>query len=129
MTGVDTNIVVRLLTGDDPTQAEKARTIFKKQLVFIPETVILETEWVLCHAYNFTPSEIHKAFTRLCGLPNVRLADPRRMLTVLQWYADGVDFADALHLAQSQSCREFVSFDRKLVQKASGKAPLKLREL
>jgi len=128
MTGIDTNIIVRLLTGDDPSQAEKAKAVFKKSVVFIPETVILETEWVLRHAYSFAPFAIHQAFTKLFGLSNVRLADSHRMLTALQWYAEGVDFADALHLAQSQTCSGFLSFDRKFVQKALGKGSCKVRE-
>jgi predicted nucleic-acid-binding protein len=128
MTGIDTNVIVRLLTGDDPAQAEKARAVFKKSLVFIPETVIFETEWVLRHAYSFTPSAIYHALTKLCGLPNVRLANSQRLLTALQWYAEGVDFADALHLAQSQECSRFVSFDRQFTQKASGKGSCKVQE-
>ena len=50
MNGVDTNIIVRLLTGDDPGQSEKARAVFKKPDIFIAETVMLEAEWVL---FNF----------------------------------------------------------------------------
>jgi predicted nucleic-acid-binding protein len=128
MIGIDTNIIVRLLTGDDPSQSEKTQAVFKKSVVFIPETVMLETEWVLRHAYNFAPSAIHLAFSKLCGLSNVRLANSHRMLMALEWYAEGVDFADALHLAQSQACNSFVSFDRKFVKESSGKGSCKVRE-
>jgi len=119
MIGVDTNIVVRFLTGDDPSQAAKARAIFRKETVLIPETVILETEWALRHAYGFEPAAIHLAFSKLCGLPNVVLHNPHRMMTALQWYAGGMDFADALHLTASQECRIFYSFDGKLARKAA----------
>ena len=44
MTAIDTNIIVRLLTGDDVAQCQKARGIFEHHAVFIPDTVILETE-------------------------------------------------------------------------------------
>src|SRR5574341_2040539 len=107
MNGVDTNVIVRLLTGDEPGQSEKARAILKKPDVFDPDTVMLESEWVLRHAYGFETAAIHDAFSKLCGLPNVILPNPHRMLTALQWYADGMDFADALHLAASQGCRTF----------------------
>jgi predicted nucleic-acid-binding protein len=128
MTGVDTNIIVRLLTGDDPGQSEKARAVLKKADVFVPETVMLETEWVLRHAYGFETKAIHDAFTKLCGLPNIILPNPHRMQTALQWYAEGLDFADALHLASSQGCRAFFSFDRKLVRNAEGRGQCKVKE-
>jgi predicted nucleic-acid-binding protein len=119
VTGVDTNIIVRLLTHDDPRQAAKADSIFKKErLLFIPETVLLETEWVLRYAYGFSPTDIYEAFLKLCGLPNVTFSNPNHIRTALKWYSDGMDFADALHLAVSQDCRAFYTFDQKLVRKA-----------
>jgi predicted nucleic-acid-binding protein len=128
MNGVDTNIIVRLLTGDDSVQSEKARAILKKPDVFVPETVMLETEWVLRHAYGFETMAIHDAFSKLFGLSNVILPNPHRMQTALQWYADGLDFADALHLAASQGCKSFFSFDRKLVRSAEGRGQCKVKE-
>ena len=127
MIGVDTNIIIRLLTGDDPVQAEKAASVFKKNGLLLPDTVLLESEWVLRHAYGFSPTAIHEAFTKLCGLPNVTLRDPQRMMTALQWYAGGMDFADALHLSASQGCRMFYTFDQKLVHKAEGRGECKVK--
>jgi len=126
--GVDTNVIVRLLTGDEPAQSEKARAILRKPDMFLPDTVMMESEWVLRHAYGFEPAAIHEAFIRLCGLPNIILPNPHRMLTALQWYAAGMDFADALHLAASQACGTFYSFDRKLVRKAAGRGQCAVKE-
>jgi hypothetical protein len=39
--------VVRFLTGDEPAQAERARSIFEREAVLLLKTVMLETEWVL----------------------------------------------------------------------------------
>lgn len=128
MNGVDTNIIVRLLTGDEPGQSEKSRAVLKKPDVFIPETVMLETEWVLRHAYGFETAAIYDAFSKLCGLPNVILPNPHRMQTALQWYIEGLDFADALHLAASQGCKSFFSFERKLVRSAEGRGECKVKE-
>jgi hypothetical protein len=50
------------------------------------------------------------------------------MQTVLQWYTDGMDLADALHLAASQACGTFFSFDRKLIRKAEGRGQCKVKE-
>ena len=128
MTGVDTNIIVRFLTGDDPKQSEKARAILKRSDIFVAETIMLEAEWVLRHAYNFETKAIHDAFIKLCGLPNVILPNPHRMQMALQWYADGMDFGDALHLSASQACDTFYSFDRKLIRMADGRGQCTVKE-
>jgi len=128
MTGVDTNVIVRLLTGDDPSQSAKARALFKNQDILIAETVMLETESVLRYAYGFEPGAIQKAFFDLCGLPNVVLPHPHRMLSALQWFADGMDFADALHLAACQDCRTFLTFDQRMVKRAEGLSDCSVRD-
>lgn len=118
MTAVDTNIIVRLLTGDDAKQSQKARSLFKNHEIFIPDTVLLETEWVLRFAYKFEPAAINGALVNLLGLPNVRISRPEMLAKALDWQRQGLDFADALHLAASQEQERFVTFDAKLVRKA-----------
>ena len=102
MIAVDANIVVRLFTQDDEQQYNKSFKLFQKKDIFISDTVLLETEWVLRFAYHFKPDEICKAFRNLLGLPNVQLMNGSLMAQALQWHEEGLDFADALHLAQSQ---------------------------
>lgn len=129
MIAVDTNIIVRFLTDDDRQQYNKSLKLFQEQDIFIPDTVVLETEWVLRFAYNFNPDEICKAFKNLFGLPNVRLANESLMAQVLQWHENGLDFADALHLAQSQDCSAIYTFDEKFVKKSKGLSECKVRQL
>ena len=100
MIAVDTNIVVRLLTQDDEQQYNASLKLFQEQDIFIPDTVILETEWVLRFAYRFQPAEICQALQNLLGLPNVQVTDARLLAQVLQWHGQGLDFADALHLPE-----------------------------
>ncbi len=117
---VDTNIVVRLLTQDDELQYNKSLKIFQEQEILIADTVILKTEWVLRFAYYFKSDEICNALRNLLGLPNVQLVNGSLVAQVLQWHENGLAFADALHLAQSQSCSAIYSFDSKFVNKAKG---------
>ncbi|WP_423809252.1 PIN domain-containing protein [Planktothrix agardhii] len=49
---IDTNIIVRFITRDDELQYQQSLELFKNKNIFIPDTVILETEWVLRFAYN-----------------------------------------------------------------------------
>ena len=128
MISVDTNVIIRLLTGDDQVQFKKAKAIFSEENVFIATTVILESEWVLRYAYHFEQAEIVNAFQSLFGLSNIRLQDPLAIANALEWYQDGMDFADAIHLAQSKESESFITFDKKLIKLASKKTPLLVRE-
>lgn len=118
MIAVDTNILVRLLVQDDAVQAKKAEQLFVDHKVFIADTVILETEWVLRHAYKLAAADIHTALSSLLGLEMVVVRDQVAVQQALEWFQTGMDFADALHLALSQTCEQFASFDLKLIKKA-----------
>lgn len=120
MIAIDTNVLVRFLTGDDQQQFKKARTLFETDEVFIPDTVILESEWVLRYAYRFPRDSIRSAFVKLFGLRNVHVNNPLLIAQVLQWYERGLDFADAMHLAFGQKCPQFFTFDRKFARRANG---------
>ncbi len=120
MVAVDTNIIVRFLTLDDELQYQKSLEIFQIQNVFIPDTVILETEWVLRFAYRFKPVEICEALRKLFGLPNVHLNKANLVAQSLQWHEAGLDFADAFHLANSQNHIQFYTFDEKFIKRAKG---------
>lgn len=118
MIAVDTNIIIRLLTKDDEIQYQQSLALFKSKNIFIPDTVILETEWVLRFAYKLKPLEICQALRNIFGLPNVYLTNEKLILQVIEWHEKGVDFADAFHLASSNHCLEFYTFDEKFIKKS-----------
>jgi predicted nucleic-acid-binding protein len=118
MIAVDTNVLVRLLTKDDPGQAKRAAKLFSETEIFIAKTVLLETEWVLRHAYGIDKNGILSAFQKLIGLFNVKVEDPQAVSVAVSWYNGGFDFADALHLASSKDAEEFATFDQSLLRKA-----------
>ncbi len=118
MISVDTNLLVRILTNDDPIQAPRAVKILKSDDIYIPKTVLLETEWVLRHAYEIGRSDIAVGFQKLLGLPNVSVEDPDSIYRAISWYENKFDFADALHLASSRRCESFATSDSSLIKKA-----------
>ena len=118
MIAVDTNIVVRLLTGDDPAQLERARALFEAETIFLPKSVMLETEWVLRSLYGKSSREIAHALAALVALPQVRCEDAAAISAALELARQNLDFADALHLASSNAARRFATFDRALVRRA-----------
>jgi predicted nucleic-acid-binding protein len=117
MIAVDTNILVRLLTKDDERQYNASLRLFQRPAIFISDTVVLETEWVLRFAYGFQPDDLCTGLRKLFGLPNVHLSNGHWMAQALQWHEDGLDFADALHLATSQRCTELYTFDDRFTKR------------
>lgn len=127
MIALDTNVVIRFLVNDDATQARRARKLIEDNQVFIAPTVLLESEWVLRAAYNFSANEILTFFRALLGLSGVSTHDPERIAAALNNYEHGLDFADALHIAISAKAYAFATFDRKLVRLARRvKAPVEV---
>ena len=118
MISVDTNLLVRILTNDDPIQARRALKILKSDEIYIPKTVILETEWVLRYAYEIGRSNIINGFQKLLGLPNVNVEDPDSIYQAISWYENKFDFADALHLASSRRCIGFATFESSFIKQA-----------
>ncbi len=126
MIAVDMNLLVRVLTGDDPAQARRAVKILESDQILIPKTVILETEWVLRYAYEIETSRIIEGLKKLLGLPNITVEDPDTVTQAISWFEDGLDFADALHLASSKRADKFVTFDRAFAKKARNVTALKV---
>jgi predicted nucleic-acid-binding protein len=119
MLAVDTNVVVRLLTDDEPLQTARAREIFERETVLLVKTVLLETEWVLRSLYAFEPSRIADAFATLIALPNLVSEDVSAVADAIEWMRKGMDFVDALHLASARQAGRFATFDRKLIKRAA----------
>lgn len=99
MTAVDTNVLVRLLTGDGPKQEAAARSVFPAGPIWIAKTVLLETGWVLRSLYGFEESAIRVAFTKLLGLRNGHSEDESSVAAALALTVHGIEFADAMHLS------------------------------
>src|SRR5260370_178465 len=103
MTAVDTNVLVRLLTGDDPKQPAPARSLFAAGPIWIAKTVLLETGWVLRSVYGFEEAAIRDAFRRLLGLKNVHAEDEACVAAALAFTVHGIELADAMHLSSRPS--------------------------
>jgi predicted nucleic-acid-binding protein len=119
MLAVDTNVIVRYLTNDHPRQSRLARELVDGQDVWVPTTVLLETEWVLRSVYRYSTVQITTALRKFAGLPRVALENPALAAQALNWVEQGMDFADALHLgAGSDNCEAFVTFNTDFIKAA-----------
>jgi len=124
MLAVDTNLIVRIVTNDDPDQVRRAVALFEHERIFIAKTVLLEVEWVLRFSYQLPRETIAATLRKVIGLGNVSLENPHEVSIALDWFEQGLDFADALHLASSSRAERFATFDRKLA-KLAGKLQAK----
>lgn len=115
---VDTNVIVRLLRQDHPDQARRAAELFANDEVFIPLTVILETEWVLRSAYKLPRDEIAAALRAIVDLKGVTVDRAEDVHVALNASEQGLDFADVLHLTQSGGRKAFFTFDHGLTAQA-----------
>ena len=118
MISVDTNVVVRYLVEDDVAQTDRAEAVLRSDTVLVVKTVLLEAEWVLRTSYGFDRTEISEGLRRLIGLPGVEVEDPAAVARAFAWFDQGLDLADALHLASSARAEAFATFDRGLRRRA-----------
>lgn len=114
----DTNLLVRVLVGDDPEQAASARRVLlDADLVAAPVTALCELCWVLSRRYGVTRSELVKAIRTLIEADNV-VVDRRAVDAGLLFLESGGDFADGVIAYEGARLGgvTFVSFDREAVR-------------
>ncbi len=125
MIALDTNILARLVTNDDPVQARQSASLIDTgNALFVPLTVTLELEWVLRGAYSLDRPAIVRSFEALLSVRNMNFERQSDIQLALQYYQSGFDFADALHHAGTTGCKALATFDRKF-EKLAAKAKLK----
>ena len=115
---VDTNVLVRYLTRDDEAEADRAKSLLAQGPVFVTTTVLLELVWVLTSRYGFSRDRIAHVMTLLAHNDGILLENAGRVQAAVAAFAQGLDFADALHVAGSVGAETFATFDRALVKAA-----------
>lgn len=119
---IDTDVIIRLLTGDDPQKQAQAAALFEQVQsgtlkVAAPDTVIADAVYVLSspRLYNLPRSEVEELLRPLVALPNFRVRNKRVLLLALMHYATvNIDFGDAMIVASMQQADSEVlySYDK-----------------
>ena len=117
---LDTNVLVRLLMGDDLAQCRLIAEFLESREaaehpVFVPLTVVLEIEWVLRSRYGLDRDDIHAGFQFLLSTPVLILEHEHVIEAAMQLAQEHprADFAHCLHLAQSYEIgATLLTFDR-----------------
>ncbi len=118
MLAIDTNVVIRIVTEDDPPQAARARRLVAENEVFVGVTVLLESAWALEHRYDLASGDVIDGLRLFAGLPTVTIESREDVYRAMEWCEAGMDFADALHLSLGAKLDAFVTFDRDLLELA-----------
>jgi predicted nucleic-acid-binding protein len=129
MRAIDTNLLVRWITRDDPGQAARADAVLTTEC-FVPLTVLVETVWVLNgRGYALDRSVIADLLDRVVATDSISLDHEPAVRWAIGRYRDGADFADMIHLVAASQVARFVTFDRRLARHAGDAPPLPIETL
>jgi predicted nucleic-acid-binding protein len=119
MIGLDTNIVVRYLTHDDPAQTTAAVSVMDSLSSdspgFLSLIVIAELVWVLETSYRFKKKEVEQVLEALLRSKELVIERAEIVAQALRKFsASRADFADCLieRSAHAAECQHTVTFDR-----------------
>jgi predicted nucleic-acid-binding protein len=113
----DTNVLVRILTGDDERQSRIAQnTLARADMVAVTIPALCELVWVLAQGYKIDVAEIAAAIRGLINSANVVVSRPAAEAGLVLLEAGG-DFADGVIAFEGSQlgAETFVSFDKKAV--------------
>jgi len=124
MIGLDTNILVRYLAQDHPTQSPKATEIIERRLTeenpgFISIVAMIEMVWVLDRVYGLPANQIAETLERMLQVDVLVVEKEQEVFTAMVALKQGRgSFADSLiaEIGNRAGCAHTLTFDRKAVR-------------
>ena len=131
MIGLDTNVLIRLLTGDDQVAQAKARAFIQRSCspdapAYVNRVVLVETVWVLESTYAYTRQQVAEAIDVLLRTSTIETEQSDSVWSALRAYRKGADFADVIiaDVNLRAGCSKTMTFDRKAAKRKTHFAPL-----
>lgn len=124
---IDTNLILRLLLGDIPSQLAKSKKLFKrieekKAVGLVSILVINELIWILEHFYKKKRAEFIPPILKLVSLPTIKILEIRKnglILILKEMEKTTLDLTDLyLSFLTQKTKRKIASFDKKLLKAA-----------
>jgi predicted nucleic-acid-binding protein len=124
MIGLDSNVLVRFLTQDDPVQSPKATELIEQRLTrddpgFVSLIAMAETAWVLERSYDFSGAEIAAAIERMLQAHALVIESKHEVFTAMVALQEQQgSFPDALigALGAKAGCSRTLTFDQKALR-------------
>lgn len=115
---IDTNVLIRHLTGDPPDLADRATSyLASADELFLADLIAAETVYVLESYYELSVEEVAHVMRSIIAFPPIRILDPELLLRSLEVYETfRLDFAEAYLVASAESSgiKNIASFDRSI---------------
>jgi predicted nucleic-acid-binding protein len=113
---VDTNVLIRHLTGDPPAQAARAtRLLSQANQLLLPDLIVAEVVYVLESVYRVRRPRVADLVRAIVAFPAIEVADEPALLRALEVYeVHRLDFADAYLVAEAETSgvNAVASFDK-----------------
>lgn len=124
MIGLDTNVLVRYLTQDDPVQGEAAANLIESRCTreepgYIALIVLCELVWVLRGAYRYDRTQIVDVLEKILHAAEIQVENEDAAWYAMQcWLTGASDFADSLivYVNELAGCETTYTFDEKLAR-------------
>lgn len=115
---VDTNVLVRHLTGDPPDQAARAALyLARADELLLPDLILAEVAYVLESFYEAPRGQVANSLRAILAFPAIRVLDAELLQRAVEVYdVDRIDFADAYLMASAErtGIGAIASFDRSI---------------
>ena len=115
---IDTNVLIRHLTGDPPAQAVRAtRYLERSEEFLLPDLILAEVAYVLESYYEAPRVQVAETLRAVLGFPAIRVVDADLLQRAVEVYdVHRLDFADAYLIASAERAGVGViaSFDRSI---------------
>ncbi len=129
MIGIDTNVMVRYVAQDDPTQSLAATRFIEKTCTptapgYLSAVVLAEVVWVMESLYDASRDDISKIVAQLLRSKQILVEEAESVWQAVRMFtASKADFTDCLieRLCHARGCDGIVTFD-----KAAAKAGMAL---
>lgn len=116
---LDTNILIRYLTGDDPKKADRAEKLLLsarsgRTTLFLTHMALAEAIWVLSSEYHLTKTEIADGLRRVLNTHNIQCDEaPLILATLALFESKSISFVDAYHATflPAKGITEIYSYD------------------
>lgn len=121
MIGLDTNVLVRYVTGDDPVQTEQAARLIETRCTpgepgFIDRVVLCELVCVLSRGHGYERADVARVVAELLASRDLRIEDAEPVAAALRSFERrGIDFTDALigEVNLAHGCEATATFERR----------------